>query len=46
MTLLGADMILYPTAIGSEHQDTNLNSKKHWENVMIGHSAANQIPII
>ena len=46
MTLLGADMILYPTAIGSEPQDPNLNSKKHWENVMIGHSAANQIPII
>ena len=46
MTLLGADMILYPTAIGSETQDPNLNSKKHWENVMIGHSAANQIPII
>ena len=46
MTLLGADMILYPTAIGSEPQDPNLNSKKHWENVIIGHSAANQIPII
>ena len=46
MTLLGADIILYPTAIGSEPQDPNLNSKKHWENVMIGHSAANQIPII
>jgi N-carbamoylputrescine amidase len=46
MTLLGADMILYPTAIGSEPQDPKLNSKKHWENVMIGHSAANQIPII
>ena len=46
MTLLGADMIFYPTAIGSEPQDPNLNSKKHWENVMIGHSAANQIPII
>lgn len=46
MTLLGADMILYPTAIGSEPQDPNLNSKRHWENVMIGHAAANQIPII
>lgn len=46
MTLLGADIILYPTAIGSEPQDPNLNSKKHWENVMIGHSAANQIPIV
>ena len=46
MTLSGADIILYPTAIGSEPQDPNLNSKKHWENVMIGHSAANQIPIV
>ena len=46
MTLMGADILLYPTAIGSEPQDPNINSKLHWQNVMIGHSAANQIPVI
>ncbi len=46
MTLLGADILFYPTAIGSEPQDPKLNSKTHWQNVMIGHSAANQIPVI
>ncbi len=46
MTLLGADILFYPTAIGSEPQDPMLNSKTHWQNVMIGHSAANQIPVI
>ena len=46
MTLLGADVLFYPTAIGSEPQDPKLNSKTHWQNVMIGHSAANQIPVI
>ena len=46
MTLMGADILLYPTAIGSEPHDPNINSKLHWQNVMIGHSAANQIPVI
>ncbi len=46
MTLLGADILLYPTAIGSEPHDPTLNSKNHWKNVMIGHSAANQIPVL
>ena len=46
MTLMGADILLYPTAIGSEPHDPTINSKFHWRNVMIGHSAANQIPVI
>ena len=46
MTLMGADVLLYPTAIGSEPQDPLIKSKLHWQNVMIGHSAANQIPVI
>ncbi len=46
MTLMGADILLYPTAIGSEPHDPTINSKHHWQNVMIGHSAANQIPVI
>ena len=41
MALLGADVILYPTAIGSEPQDPSLNSADHWQRVMQGHAAAN-----
>ena len=46
MTLSGSDILLYPTAIGSEPQDPLLDSKDHWQNVMKGHAAANQIPVI
>lgn len=41
MALLGADVLLYPTAIGSEPQDASLNSKGHWQRTMQGHAAAN-----
>ena len=46
LTLMGADVLFYPTAIGSEPHDPSIKSKSHWQNVMIGHSAANQIPVI
>ncbi len=46
MALMGADLIFYPTAIGSEPQDPSLNSLKHWQRVMQGHAAANMTPII
>ena len=46
LAVLGAQAIFYPTAIGSEPQDHNLNSKNHWQNVMKGHASANMIPII
>lgn len=41
MALQGADILLYPTAIGSEPQDPTLDSSDHWQRVMQGHSAAN-----
>ena len=41
MSLMGADVLLYPTAIGSEPQDPNLNSRDHWRRTMQGHAAAN-----
>lgn len=41
MALSGADVILYPTAIGTEPQDPSLNSVDHWQRVMQGHAAAN-----
>jgi N-carbamoylputrescine amidase len=37
MALMGADILLYPTAIGSEPQDASLDSRDHWQRVMQGH---------
>lgn len=34
MALLGAELLLYPTAIGSEPQDPTLDSREHWQRVM------------
>lgn len=45
LTLLGADMIFYPTAIGSE-PEIGVDSAAHWQRVQMGHSAANIIPVI
>ena len=46
MALKGAEILLYPTAIGSEPQDPALDSKEHWQRVMQGHAAANLTPLI
>jgi N-carbamoylputrescine amidase len=46
MALQGADMLLYPTAIGSEPQDASIDSKDHWQRTMQGHAAANILPVI
>lgn len=46
MALMGADVLLYPTAIGSEPQDPTLNSSDHWQRVMQGHAAANMVPVV
>lgn len=46
LALKGAEIIMYPTAIGSEPQDPTLDSRSHWQRVMQGHSAANLVPVI
>ncbi|CAM9721286.1 unnamed protein product [Discosporangium mesarthrocarpum] len=46
MVLQGAEILLYPTAIGSEPQDESLDSRGHWQRVMQGHSAANLVPVV
>jgi N-carbamoylputrescine amidase len=46
MALQGADLLLYPTAIGAEPQDESIDSKDHWQRTMQGHSAANVMPVI
>jgi len=46
MTLMGAELLFYPTAIGSEPSQKNHDSRDHWQRVMQGHSGANLIPVI
>ena len=46
MALQGAELLFYPTAIGSEPKQPKLNSMPQWQRVMQGHSAANQLPVI
>ncbi len=46
MALQGAELLLYPTAIGSEPGRETIDSKDHWQICMQGHSAANIIPVI
>jgi N-carbamoylputrescine amidase len=46
MALLGAELLLYPTAIGSEPHDLSVDSRDHWQRVIQGHAAANVMPVV
>jgi len=46
LALKGAEVILYPTAIGSEPHDATIHSRDHWQRTMQGHSAANLVPVV
>ncbi len=46
MTLAGADILLYPTAIGSEPHDASLDTKDPWQRVMLGHAVANAVIVV
>lgn len=45
LALNGAELIFFPTAIGSE-PILNVDSSSHWQRVMMGHAAANIVPVI
>lgn len=45
LALLGAEILMFPTAIGSE-KDSDYDSSSHWRNTMAGHAAANMMPVI
>ena len=45
LTLKGAEIIFYPTAIGSE-PEIGLDSKEHWQRVQMGHAATNTVPVV
>jgi N-carbamoylputrescine amidase len=46
MTLAGADILFYPTAIGSEPEEPELDSRDSWQRVMIGHAVANAVGVV
>lgn len=46
MALMGAEILFYPTAIGSELLDPTYDSAPHWQTVMQGHAAANLMPLV
>ncbi len=46
MALMGAELLFYPTAIGSEPEEQGLDSEPHWLSCMLGHAAANLMPVV
>ncbi len=46
MALQGADVLLYPTAIGAEPQDAGLDTAARWRLAMQGHAVSNVIPVV
>lgn len=46
MALKGAEVLLYPTAIGSEPYDAELDTSRMWRRAMIGHAVSNCMPVI
>ncbi|MGY4815109.1 N-carbamoylputrescine amidase [Pseudomonas chlororaphis subsp. piscium] len=46
LALMGAEVLLYPTAIGSEPGAAGLDSRDHWQLTQRGHAAANILPVI
>ncbi len=45
LALQGAELLFFPTAIGSE-QNVEIDSSGHWRRTMQGHAAANMVPVI
>ena len=46
MALMGAEVLLYPTAIGSEPYDAELDTSRMWRRAMIGHAVSNCMPVL
>ncbi len=46
MVLEGAEILFYPTAIGSEPYDLSLDTHGQWQRVMQGHAVANAVPVV
>ena len=46
MALLGAELLMYPTAIGSEPYDPDLDTSRMWRRAMQGHAVSNCMPVV
>jgi len=46
MMLQGAEILLYPTAIGSEPYDLSLDTHARWQRAMQGHAVSNAVPVV
>ncbi len=46
MMLMGADILLYPTAIGTEPHDPDLDTSRLWQRAMVGHAVSNVVPVV
>ncbi|MBB3861984.1 N-carbamoylputrescine amidase [Novosphingobium hassiacum] len=46
MALMGAEVLFYPTAIGSEPYDEDLDTSRMWRRAMLGHAVSNCMPVI
>ena len=46
MALMGAELLFYPTAIGSEPYDADLDTSRMWRRAMIGHAVSNCMPVV
>ncbi|MEE2525551.1 N-carbamoylputrescine amidase [Hyphobacterium sp. HN65] len=46
MALMGADILMYPTAIGSEPHDDSLDTAARWRRAMQGHAVSNVMPVV
>lgn len=46
MALMGAEVLFYPTAIGSEPYDADLDTSRMWRRAMLGHAVSNCMPVV
>jgi N-carbamoylputrescine amidase len=46
MMLMGAEVLFYPTAIGTEPHDPDLDTSRLWRRAMIGHAVSNVVPVV
>ena len=46
MMLMGAEVLFYPTAIGSEPHDPDLDTSRLWRRAMVGHAVSNVVPVV
>jgi N-carbamoylputrescine amidase len=46
MMLMGADVLFFPTAIGSEPHDPSLDTSRLWQRAMVGHAVSNVVPVV